>query len=167
MTPSPAAERAPSLEDGIDFGELPAEVDELLQAGVVAYRRSASEAEARFRQALSLAPNALPVYFCLYKIHTYRGNLDAALAAASQGLREAAAQAGWSLDFRDWPVTDLGANDAGRFALYTLKAVAFIRLKRGELAEAREALVRLEQLDPKGWVGWQVVHALLGGLTAC
>jgi hypothetical protein len=84
------------LEDGIDFGELPAAVNELLQRGVVAYRGSATEAEARFREALELAPRALPVYFCLYKIHTYQGNLDAALAAATQGLAEAAGQAGWS-----------------------------------------------------------------------
>jgi tetratricopeptide (TPR) repeat protein len=153
------------LEDGIDFGELPAEVDELLQQGVVAYRRSAFEAEARFRQALDLAPRALPVYFCLYKIHTYQGNLDAALAAATQGLLEAASQAGWALDFHTWPLADLGANDAARFALYTLKALAFIRLKRDELPEAREALDRLEVLDPSGRVGWPVVRELLRGLT--
>jgi hypothetical protein len=153
------------LEDRIDFGELPGEVDELLQQGVVAYPRSAIEAEARFRQALDLAPRALPVYFCLYKIHTYRGNLDAALAAAAQGLVEAASQAGWALDFLDWQRADVGANDAARFALYTLKALAFIRLKRGELPEAREALDRLEVLDPSGRVGWPVVRELLRGLT--
>jgi len=154
------------LDDGIDFGELPAEVNELLQQGVVAYRSSPNEAEARFRQALDLAPRVLPVYFCLYKIHTYRGNLDAALAAAGQGLREAASQAGWPADYRDWPRSDVGANDAARFALYTLKALAFIHLKRSELPEARSALDRLEVLDPEGRVGWPVISELLRGLTS-
>lgn len=154
------------LEDVIDFGELPPEVDELLQRGVVAYRRSPTEAEALFRQALELAPRALPVYFCLYKIHTYQGNLDAALAAVDEGLREAARQAGWDADFRTWPRTDPGVDDAARFGLYTLKAAAFIRLKRGDLTEAQLALGRLEVLDPEGRVGWHVIRDLFEGLTS-
>ena len=168
MTATSTGEHEPSarIEDGIDFGELPPDVNELLQQGVVAYRRSPTEAEARFRLALELAPQALPVYFCLYKIHTYQGNLEAALAAASDGLGTAAAQAGWPPDFRAWPQAEVDRDDASRFALYTLKAMAFIRLKRGELAEARQVLERLEVLDPSGHVGWPVIRDLLRGLTS-
>jgi tetratricopeptide (TPR) repeat protein len=168
MTATPISEPAlgARLDEGIDFGELPGPVNDLLQEGVVAYRRSPSEAEARFRLALELAPQALPVYFCLYKIHTYQGNLDAALTAARAGLGTAAAQAGWPADFRAWPRVDLGTNDASRFALYTLKALAFIRLKRGELPDALEALARLEELDPQGHVGWPVIRDLARGLTS-
>jgi tetratricopeptide (TPR) repeat protein len=153
-------------EEGIDFGDLPPAVDALLQQGVVAYRRSPPEAEERFRQALELAPRALPVYFCLYKIHTYQGNLDGALVAALAGLEEAASQVGWPAAFDDWPQGDDGGDPAVRFALYTLKALAFIRMKRGELSEAGRILERLALLDPKGRVGWPVVSDLLRGLSS-
>ncbi|MCZ7593831.1 MAG: hypothetical protein M5U16_02125 [Hyphomicrobium sp.] len=52
----------------------------------------------------------------------------------------------------------------GRFALYTLKALAFIHLRRDERAQAQLALVHLERLDPSGSIGWPVVAALADGL---
>ena len=102
-------------EDPIDFGDIPPEVNELLQRGVVAYRTSKHEAEARFREALTLAPQVLPVYFCLYKIHTYQGELDAALDVAQAAIDEAAVQAGWPASFDEWPALGKGAEDAARF----------------------------------------------------
>jgi len=86
--------------DGINFGDLPDEIDRLLQQGVTAYRRDPVRAEALFLEALAAAPTQLPIYFCLYKIHTYRGRLDEAMAAAEAGLAQAAAQAGLSGDWR-------------------------------------------------------------------
>ena len=68
--------------DSINFGELPEAIDSLLQQGVVAYRHDRSRADSLFRQALAAAPKALPIYFCLYKIHTYQGHLDQAQNAA-------------------------------------------------------------------------------------
>lgn len=85
----------PAESDPVNFGALPEAINNLLQQGVVAYRRDPLRADALFREALALAPNALPTYFCLYKIHTYQGNLDAAQAAAESGLSQAARQAGW------------------------------------------------------------------------
>lgn len=153
-------------DDLIDFGDIPGEVNALLQKGVAAYRASKAEAEVWFGKALSLAPDALPVYFCLYKIHTYAGDLDAALDAAQAGLREAASQAGWSTDYEEWPLapTVMSADDPSRFALYTLKALAFISLKRGEADKGRDILKRLAILDPKGYVGWPVIADLAAGL---
>lgn len=149
----------------IDFGELPAEVDALLQEGVVAYRQDRDAAERLFRRALATAPAVLPVYFCLYKIHTYRGNLDEALAMAEGGLAEAAAQAGLPRDWRDWPTDPVPADGPRRFALYTLKALAFIRLRRDEPAAAKEILTALARLDPAGATGWLVVADLAHGLA--
>ncbi len=83
--------------EGINFGDLLREVDALLQQGVTAYWRDPERADGLFREALAAAPAQLPIYFCPYKSHTYRGRLDDALEAAEGGLREAAAQAGWSL----------------------------------------------------------------------
>ncbi|MCJ2177805.1 hypothetical protein [Novosphingobium album (ex Hu et al. 2023)] len=155
--------------EGINFGSLPDEVDELLQAGVLAHRQDKAAADALFRQALALDPTALPTYFCLYKIHTYSGRLDQAKAMAEAGLAEAARQAGWSGDWRLWlPRIPLrtGHDDPGRFALYTLKALAFIALRDGRSADAAEMLETLRQLDPQGEVGWPVVAELAEGCAA-
>jgi hypothetical protein len=118
-----------------------------------------------FRQALAAAPTELPIYFCLYKIHTYQGNLDQAQAAAESGLKEAASQAGWELDWRKWRPQAVLSEGAGRFALYTLKALAFIHLRQNNPDQANEILARLRQLDPTGAVGWPVVAALAEGVS--
>jgi hypothetical protein len=148
----------------VDFGPLPPEIDELLQRGVVAYRRDRAAAAELFRRALAAAPEQLPVYFCLYKIHTYQGDLDEALSVAEAGLREAARQAGWDEDRERWPRERVASDGPGRFALYTLKALAFIHLKREDPARARGALGTLAALDPDGLVGWRVVADLARGL---
>jgi tetratricopeptide (TPR) repeat protein len=144
----------------INFGDLPDEVNALLQRGVAAYRHDHALADRLFCQALAAAPEQLPVYFCLYKIHTYDGNLDKARSAAEEGLRVAARQAGWGADWRDWPAQSVIPDGPGRFALYTLKALAFIHLRRDEQSRAIEILDALRVLDPAGVVGWPVVAAL-------
>lgn len=150
--------------DAINFGELPEEIDALLQQGVAAYRHDRSRADRLFRQALAIAPKELPIYFCLYKIHTYQGNLNEAQTAAENGLKEAARQAGWPLDWRQWRPPAVLPDGAGRFALYTLKALAFIHLRQDNPREAGEMLDALRQLDPAGAVGWPVVAALAEGV---
>jgi Tfp pilus assembly protein PilF len=150
--------------DVIDFGALPETINALLQQGVVAYRRDRHSADKLFRQALVADPRQLPTYFCLYKIHTYQGNLDEARAIAEAGLREAAQQAGWSADWRQWVAPAAATVGPERFALYTLKALAFIHLRRNEPEQARHMLDHLSRLDPSGAVGWPVVAALAQGL---
>ncbi|WP_454631789.1 hypothetical protein [Bradyrhizobium cenepequi] len=154
-----------AASDGINFGELPPDVDALLQEGVILYRRDPHGADRIFRKALQTAPTALPVYFCLYKIHTYRGNLDEAQAIAEQGLCEAALQAGWDSDWRNWRPEAVLPVGAGRFALYTLKALAFIHLRKDNFQQAHDLLTSLRALDPSGAVGWPVVAALAEGLA--
>ena len=152
--------------EGINFGAVPDEVDELLQAGVLAHRQDKAAADALFRQALARDPSALPTYFCLYKIHTYSGRLDQARAMAEAGLAEAARQAGWSADWRLWLPMQTGPADPGRFALYTLKALAFIALRHERFADANAMLAALRKLDPQGEVGWPVVAELAEGCAA-
>lgn len=151
--------------DVINFGEVSDTVNALLQQGVIAYRRDRGQADALFRKALAISPGELPVYFCLYKIHTYQGNLDEAQAAAESGLHEAATQAGWDTDWRRWEPQDLLPEGPGRFALYTLKALAFIHLRQDRPEAAAEKLAALRVLDPSGAVGWPVVAALAEGLA--
>jgi hypothetical protein len=52
----------------------------------------------------------------------------------------------------------------GRFALYTLKALAFIHLRRNDRDQANKLLAALRRLDPTGAVGWPVVAALAEGI---
>lgn len=146
--------------DAIDFGDIPEAIDDLLQQGVAAYRKDAAAAERLFNAALAKAPEELAVYFCLYKIHAYRGNFPAALAMADAGLKEAARQAGWDADWTRWPSVETAPSHAARFALYTLKALAFINLRHGTHSEARRMLAALALLDPRGAMGWPVVAAL-------
>jgi tetratricopeptide (TPR) repeat protein len=160
LIPFPAPE-----PDTINFGELPEAIDDLLQQGVAAYRRDFAMADGLFRQALAAAPQELPTYYCLYKIHTYQGNLDEARAIAQAGLKEGARQAGWPEDWRDWTPQPLKHDDAGRFALYTLKALAFIHLRRDEAQDAEKMLDALRVLDPSGEVGWPVVAELAAGVA--
>lgn len=153
-----------SQPDAINFGDLPEAINALLQQGVAAYRRDHARADQLFRQALAAAPTELPTYFCLYKIHTYQGNLDEAQAVAESGLKEAASQAGWSPDWRDWRPLTVLPDGAGRFALYTLKALAFIHLRQDNRQQAEQILAALKKLDPTGAVGWPVVAALAEGI---
>lgn len=146
--------------EGVDFGTLPGPVDTLLQQGVVAYRTDRKRADRLFRQALDLAPEALAAYFCLYKIHTYMGNLDVAKAVALDGMKEAARQAGWPADPAIWPKDQSHADGPARFALFTLKALSFIELKRDNRSAADRNLRILAEVDPSGSVGWPVIAAL-------
>lgn len=151
--------------DLIDFGDLSPQVNELLQKGVAAYRRDAVAADRYFRQALELSPQELPAYYCLYKIHTYMGNLDVARTVAEQGMREAARQAGWPSDPEFWPPQNAAGATTERFALFTLKALSFIELKRGERDKALDILRILRKLDPRGSVGWTVIYELAQGVA--
>lgn len=152
-------------DEGVNFGVLPPETHRLLQQGVKAYRRDPQAAERLFREAMAKAPDQLPVYLCLYKTCAYQGHLDEARRVAEAGLREAARQVGWSEDFASWPRTPVVSEGPQRFALYTLKALAFIHLKRDDLTRARSALKALAVLDPDGLVGWRVIADLEKGLA--
>jgi len=152
--------------EGINFGDLPEAVNELLQDGVCAYRSDRAHADRLFRLALACDPTALPTYLCLYKIHTYQGNLANARAMAKAGLAEAARQAGWPTNWHDWPRLAAMPDGPGRFALYTLKALAFIALRNRRPDDAAEMLAALHRLDPAGAVGWPVIAALAEGVAA-
>jgi hypothetical protein len=152
--------------EAINFGDLPPPVNDLLQRGVFAYRSDRAAADALFRQALALDPAALPTYLCLYKIHSYQGNLTEAEEIARGGLAEAARQALWPQDWREWPVLPGVSEGPGRFALYTLKALAFIALRGNRPTAAAAMLTALRRLDPAGAVGWCVIEDPAQGVSA-
>lgn len=149
--------------DVVNFGELDPKTNELLQQGVVAYRTDREKADSLFKQALALTPQELAPYYCLYKIHTYMGSLDYAADVAAQGIKVATRQAGWPSDPMAWPVQAENHDGPARFALYTLKALSFIELKRGRSETAKEYLDILSRMDPQGSVGWKVIAELAQG----
>jgi len=151
--------------DAINFGEVPEQVNELLQRGVIAHRNDRAKADELFREALSIAPRELATYYCLYKIHTYMGNLDTARDMALQGMAEAARQAGWDQSPEKWPAQSSAVDGPARFALFTFKALSFIELKSGHKDVALDHLRLLASLDPQGSVGWPVIAALAEGVT--
>ncbi len=154
-------------DDLINFGDVPPEVNEILQRGVALYRHDRDGADLAFRQALALAPDCLPTYLCLYKIHTDQGNLDAAVHIAYAGLDEAARQACLSPDWQMWKVEQISddVNGPGHFALYTLKALAFIHLRRDEAEISRRYLAKLTDLGAMEKVGGTVIAALADGMS--
>ncbi|MBM3578630.1 MAG: hypothetical protein FJX40_13485 [Alphaproteobacteria bacterium] len=153
----------PADTDVVNFGELDPKTNELLQKGVVAYRTDPERADSYFRQALALTPQELAPYYCLYKIHTYMGSLDYAADVAADGMKEATRQAGWPSDPAAWPTQGEAPDGPARFALYTLKVLSFIELKRGRHETARDYLEILSRADPQGRVGWKVIEALAQG----
>jgi tetratricopeptide (TPR) repeat protein len=152
-----------SQSEGVSFCTPSPKTDQLLKQGVVAYRSDRQEADRLFRQALAEAPGELSAYFCLYKIHCYMGRLDEAADFATSGMREAARQAGWADDPSDWPRQTAASDGAARFALFTLKALSFIDLKRGRREEALQRLATLAIVDPANSVGWSVIRELSEG----
>jgi len=91
------------------------------------------------------------------------GSLDYAADVAAAGMNEATRQAGWPNDPRAWPAEAEAQDGPARFALYTLKALSFIELKRGDRETAMDYLDILSRADPRGSVGWKVIEELARG----
>ena len=137
-------------EDLVDFGDLPPEVNALLQKGVAIHATDAARARAFFQAAIEVAPEVLPSYRCLFKLQNKLRDFDSAYATALAGLAQAASQAGVSQDWSQWTPASLetAADTPRRFLLHSLKALAFIELRRGNDAASQAALLlRLMQVS--------------------
>lgn len=129
----------------------------------VARNAPLAQVEAALWTAVATAPEQLPVYYLLYKLHAGRGQFDLALKAACKGLTVAAQIAALSPDWRLVQPGDADFSVPGpaRFWLFTLKALAFISLRRGERGTAAALVARLSLLDPHDHLGASVVETLL------
>lgn len=147
------------------FGDVPEHVDQKLQAAVAA-RENPEACEALLWEAHKLGPRVLPVFYALYKFYFNRKRLADAERAALIGMDAAAREMGVSADWRtltpasaaDWTVTG-----ATRFYLFTMKALAFINLRRDRADIANELLAKLAELDPADHVGYGVIALLARG----
>lgn len=158
------------VEERVLFSpNMPAEVNNLLQAAVAVSPVDQSRAETLFLQAQALDSRCLQTYFALYKFYFFQKRLADAERIVVAGLEEAARQGGFPNDYRrltqnrqKW---DLYANEITLFYLYTLKALAFIKLRLGFALEAQLVLSHLQQLDPQDLSGASVIMDLAAGVA--
>jgi tetratricopeptide (TPR) repeat protein len=159
----------PLRQDGVLFAsDMPPEVDAILQEAVVLYDDT-ERAESMLWQAHEMAPERLEIYIALYKFYFYKNLLDRAEEVAHEALAKAARQCGCSADWTlltpesaQWTP----AGESERFYLYTLKALAFIALRRSEDDRAAAILKKLIELDPEDQVGGSVIRDLMLGTQA-
>jgi hypothetical protein len=145
-------------------GPVPASVRALIDAAREAPRASTS---AILWTAQALEPSCLAIYYLLYKSHAARGELDDAWRAARLALRASGRQSGLPEEPEQAPQvvppsgTDFSQPGAARFWLFTLKALAFIAVRRGQVETARRLLDVIAHVDPSHSVGSEVTAALV------
>jgi hypothetical protein len=150
------------FEERVIFGKnIPAPVNALLQEAAGS-TGNFTHAEKLLLQALRQATEQLPVYTALYKLYFYNGQTEQAEDIVFQSLTNAAKQGGFHYDWTqvqapaDWADPD----SPGRAYLYSLKALAFIRLRQNDGKGASGILDTLRRLDPTDVIGADVVRAL-------
>ncbi|MGZ8152400.1 MAG: hypothetical protein ACXW0Q_06010 [Methylovulum sp.] len=158
------------LAERVTFSpDMPAEVNRLLQAAVAATSADPKRAEMLFLQAQALDNGCLQGYFALYKFYFFQKRLADAERFVMAGLEEAARQGGFPSDYRrlvqELSKWDLYASDITLFYLYTLKALAFIKLRQGYSLDAQVILSHMQQLDPKDLSGCSVIIDLATGVA--
>lgn len=141
-------------------GNVPPDVRRLIDT---ARGATHADADTALWTAVLAFPRCLPPYYLLYKLHASRGELDEAHDVAIRALAAAAQQAAIDGDWRAVRPGDADFSTPGpaRFWLFTLKALAFICVRRGEHAGALELVEKLRTLDPADRIGYGVVEALL------
>jgi tetratricopeptide (TPR) repeat protein len=127
------------------------------------------EAESLLWRAQAADPECLHVYYILYKFYFNRNRLGDAERAACLALDAAAKQAHIPSDWHlldntscDWSKVDAPQH----FYLFSLKALAFIRLRQQRAGDAALILEKLREIDPLDSVGASVIEAYAEGAAA-
>ncbi|MEQ1484750.1 hypothetical protein [Methyloglobulus sp.] len=148
---------------------IPDAVDNLLQTAVAASSVDQIKAENLFLQAQALDKQCLQTYFALYKFYFFQKRLIDAEKIVLSALEESARQGSFPHDYHqlalDGKKWDLYASETTLFYLYSLKALAFIKLRQGHEVEAQLILSHLRQLDPKDLIGASVIMDLAAGVS--
>jgi len=158
------------IEERVTFcPNIPTEVNNLLQAAVAASSVDQAKAENLFLQAQTLDSHCLQTYFALYKFYFFQKRLVDAERIVLAGLEEASSQGGFPNDCRQL-VGNLQkwngyTKESTLFYLYTLKALAFIKLRQGFSVDAQLVLSQLQQLDPEDLSGASVIMDLATGVS--
>lgn len=127
-------------------------------------------AEAHLWRAQALAPTHAAVLIGLYRFYFYKNRLAEALDVARICLKKAAHDNQLSPNWREVREHDaiFGDYDAvlPRFYLFTLKACAYLSMRLGDLAEGREMVTKLLELDPSDKIGAKVLLGILDRIGA-
>jgi hypothetical protein len=157
----------PLRRNEVHFGfDIAPEADAHLQraAALVTTREASLQALNDARQA---APDQLEVLVAMFKFHFYQGETEKAEALVLEALAKASWQGGFSHDWNTLAAESADWSDPrgpGRLFLYSLKALAFIRLRQCANAEAASILDTMQRLDPTDQVGADVIRDLLEGV---
>lgn len=141
---------------GVDASEVPplsAAVSRLLEKAAILYPQI--EAENLLLEAWSLASDHPQVLGALYRFYFYRHRLDDALGVAEHTLRISATQLRLNADWRALQAADFAGeqNAMQRLYLLALKACAYLELRLGRCASAKQRLEALCRLDPENRLG--------------
>lgn len=140
----------------------PPRIDALLRQAAKHYADT-QQAEFLLWTALKTDTECLGSYFSLYKFYFYKRMLPDAEEVALLALETAARQGGFHPDWTrlDGQTCDWSRVDAPQhFYLFTLKALAFMRLRLGRAKESQQILAKLLELDPQDTVGASVIRDL-------
>lgn len=143
-------------------GRVPAAQDQRLTEAARSYTDK-PRAEALLLEAHERDPQCLPVYFSLYKFYFYSRRLADAERTVLAALDAAARQAGISSDWSSLSSASAPWHDTSgpaHFYLFSLKALAFIRLRLGRRPDAAALLEKLTELDGSDTVGASVIRSL-------
>jgi hypothetical protein len=144
-------------------GEVPPQVKDLVEQARNA--ETPERALALLWTAQVCAPECPSLYYLLYKFHARHADFEQAELAALKGLDIAAEQAHLPDDWRT-VTAEMGnflSPGPARFWLFTLKALAFIRLRRKDPDAATAYLAKVNELDPQGGTGAGVIESLIKG----
>lgn len=151
---------AAAFAASVTGGGLVPEVEALIeQAG--ALRDQPQQAIPLLERARAAAPRHPLPLIALYRYYFYGHELALARGVGEDAL--AIARSALGPDFGDEPPSDDAArHDAAvRFYLFTLKGLAYLNLRLGDLEEARLLLGELRRLDPQDRVGGALLAHVL------
>lgn len=156
------------MQDIVPRDGLPPRVAGYLAAAAEAIKEW-REAELLLWRAQATDPDCLYVYYNLYKLYAIHNRLSDAERAIYMALDISAHQAG--ID-SEWQLLERNACDWSRvdapqhFYLFSLKALAFIRLRQQRLDDTNQILAKLREIDPDDSVGASVIAAYAEGALA-
>ena len=132
------------------------EVSELLDKAAQCYPDK--EAEVCLLQAFSLEPSHLMVLVALYRFYYYQHRYEDAAKIANLSLDVAGEKLNLNVTWQDLQPMHLGSGvfvSMGliRFYLLALKALAYLKMRGGDLDGAYDALAKLAELDPNDQFG--------------
>lgn len=139
-------------------------LDALLSAG-----GDLTHAEQILRAALESDPDAFAAYFALYKLLFRQSRLLEAESVVRSALSAAARRGGFDRNWQSqasgsapWSTVDSPAH----FYLFSLKALSFILLRQGRVADCRPILDKIAELDPGDLIGASVIRAYADGAAS-